>query len=282
MFLSLFTTSFSSLVYTGVAMIGAMPAVYVRHERRKQDKKKKKHPHINLSFYRKKQHNPPSRGGSPCHSRAGSVTPSPTTQSPQQPFPENEDDDIPQEFYVCGRITLLHLVVFSLLIGGIVLIVGLVQLKPGADANANRYYIIGAGVFLLIVGFILIVLRCCILPWRMRRLRQLRKEESGMSAVAVAVNNDAATAPEKTTTTTTTTTTTNEKTDLNGQPLQKETTNNSSVLDKNTVSTDNNPSVSIEMATSLESHDTLQSMKSPSEHDALIKSSTSNHGTSNA
>lgn len=239
-----------------------MPAVAVRHERRKQEKTKKRPHHLYLGT-REKQ-SPPSRPSSPSQSRAGTPTPSPANSPIQSPNETNDDDDIeePQEYYLFGKVPILYVVVVTLLMGGIVLIVGLVQLKPGADANANRYYIIASGCFLLLIGFILTVLRCCILPWRFRRMRRLRKEESAISTVSIGVNNE----------------TTNNKGDQNGQPCRKE--SESTLLDGSTLQTETNRSISIEMATSLGSHDTLQSIKSPSEHDALIKKSPSNLGTS--
>lgn len=61
---------------------------------------------------------------------------------------------------------MLHLVVVSLLLGAILLIVGLVQLKPGADASDHRYALLGSGGVLLIVGAILAGIRCWLLPWQ--------------------------------------------------------------------------------------------------------------------
>ncbi|GFG30213.1 hypothetical protein Cfor_10185, partial [Coptotermes formosanus] len=70
-------------------MIGAMPAVAVRHERRKQEKRGKRPSQLYLSGYGLKHPSPPSRGSSP--------TPSPLQSPP------NQQDDVPQEFYVCGK-----------------------------------------------------------------------------------------------------------------------------------------------------------------------------------
>lgn len=66
--------------------------------------------------------------------------------------------------------SVLHVVVVSLLLGAILVIVGLVQLTPNADASQHRYLLLGAGGTLLIVGILLAVLRCFLLPWRERRL----------------------------------------------------------------------------------------------------------------
>lgn len=87
--------------------------------------------------------------------------------------------------------SVLHLVVVSLLLGAILLIVGLVQLTPNADANQHRYYLMAIGGFLMILGLVLTALRCCLLPWHMRRRRRLqllqheRKDESQVSALGV-------------------------------------------------------------------------------------------------
>ena len=64
---------------------------------------------------------------------------------------------------------MLHVVVVSLLLGAILVIVGLVQLTPGADASQHRYLLLGGGGALLLLGVLLAVLRCCVLPWRARR-----------------------------------------------------------------------------------------------------------------
>ena len=71
-------------------MIGAMPAVAVRHERRKQEKRTKRPSQLYLGGYGLKHPSPPSRGSSP--------TPSPLQSPP------NQNDDPPQEFYVCGKV----------------------------------------------------------------------------------------------------------------------------------------------------------------------------------
>ncbi|XP_066908652.1 uncharacterized protein [Halyomorpha halys] len=126
------------------AMIGAMPAVAVRHERRRQEKRTKRPSLLYLQ--------------SP-HSR--SATPSPLQSPPAS-------HQFPPEIYVCGKVSVLHIVVVSLLLGAVLLIVGLVQLKPGADASQHRYVLLGSGTFLLVVGVVLAIVRCCLLPWKQR------------------------------------------------------------------------------------------------------------------
>ncbi|KAF6199251.1 hypothetical protein GE061_007276 [Apolygus lucorum] len=125
-------------------MIGAMPAVAVRHERRRQEKRNKRPSLLYLQ--------------SP-HSR--SATPSPLQSPPAS-------HQFPPEIYVCGKVSVLHIVVVSLLLGAVLLIVGLVQLKPGADASQHRYMLLGSGAFLVVVGIALAVVRCCLLPWKGR------------------------------------------------------------------------------------------------------------------
>lgn len=57
------------------------------------------------------------------------------------------------------KINALHVVVGSLLFGGIMLIVGLVQLAPGAEAAQNSTALIGVGCSLLSIGVLLSHLR---------------------------------------------------------------------------------------------------------------------------
>jgi hypothetical protein len=71
-------------------------------------------------------------------------------------------------------VSILHIVVVSLLLGAILLIVGLVQLTPNADANQHRYYLMAIGGFHMILGLVFTALRCCLLPWHMRRRRRLQ------------------------------------------------------------------------------------------------------------
>ena len=85
-------------------MIGAMPAVAVRHERRKQEKRNKRPSQLYLAGYGLKHPSPPSRGSSP--------TPSPLQSPP------NQHDELPQEFYVCGKVyDPLHSAIISLYLG---------------------------------------------------------------------------------------------------------------------------------------------------------------------
>ncbi|XP_031365168.1 uncharacterized protein LOC102679731 isoform X3 [Apis dorsata] len=57
------------------------------------------------------------------------------------------------------RVNSLHVVVGSLLLGAVVLVVGLVQLAPGAEAAQNSTALIVVGCSLLVVGVFLAPLR---------------------------------------------------------------------------------------------------------------------------
>ncbi|KAK4323133.1 hypothetical protein Pmani_006135 [Petrolisthes manimaculis] len=62
--------------------------------------------------------------------------------------------------YLCGRVSLLHVSVVCVLLGITLLVVGLVQLAPGAGTAVNKYAIIGAGSGFLGLGFLLLILLC--------------------------------------------------------------------------------------------------------------------------
>ncbi|XP_043286024.1 uncharacterized protein [Venturia canescens] len=68
------------------------------------------------------------------------------------------DKDQP-EYFFCGKVNSLHVVVGSLLFGSVILVVGLVQLAPGAEAAQNSTALIGAGCALLSLGALLAQLR---------------------------------------------------------------------------------------------------------------------------
>lgn len=95
---------------------------------------------------------------------------SPTgSPSPLHPHRANA---LHSELYVCGKVAALHAVVGSLLLGIVVLVVGLVQLSPGAEAAQHRYYLMGAGAALVGVGILGAVLRCFCLHWYNRKMRE--------------------------------------------------------------------------------------------------------------
>ncbi|XP_076299291.1 uncharacterized protein LOC143218152 isoform X2 [Lasioglossum baleicum] len=121
-------------------MIGAMPAVAVRHERKRQEKRLKRPSQLYLGA----QWMPPPQGSPP--------TPS--------PHGHNSHLDPLPELYLCGKISGLHLVVVCLLLGAVVLVVGLVQLVPGATTTDHRLALLIGGTLLLFCGIILATIRC--------------------------------------------------------------------------------------------------------------------------
>ncbi|XP_012251040.1 uncharacterized protein LOC105683184 isoform X2 [Athalia rosae] len=124
-------------------MIGAMPAVAVRHERRRQEKRLKRPSQLYLGG----QWMPPPPG-------------SPPTPSPHGP--NSHLDPLP-ELYLCGKISALHAVVVCLLLGAVILVVGLVQLAPGATTTDHRLVLLVAGAALLLLGIALAGVRCYVL-----------------------------------------------------------------------------------------------------------------------
>ncbi|XP_018347289.1 PREDICTED: uncharacterized protein LOC108751551 [Trachymyrmex septentrionalis] len=67
--------------------------------------------------------------------------------------------ELPNLYEISG----LHAVVVCLLLGAVVLVVGLVQLVPGATTTNHRLALLVAGAALLILGFILAGVRCYVL-----------------------------------------------------------------------------------------------------------------------
>lgn len=63
-----------------------------------------------------------------------------------------------------------------MLAGAVTLFVGLVQLKPGAEASQYRYILIGSGLLSTLLGTLLAVIRCCLLPWVAKRRDQQRHD----------------------------------------------------------------------------------------------------------
>ncbi|XP_022830501.1 uncharacterized protein LOC111359274 isoform X3 [Spodoptera litura] len=94
--------------------------------------------------------------------------------------PSPDHHRLRNELYVCGKyaqVAALHAVVGSLLLGIVVLVVGLVQLSPGAEAAQHRYYLMGAGAALVGAGILGAVLRCICLHWYNRKFRQDNEED---------------------------------------------------------------------------------------------------------
>ncbi|XP_038212287.1 uncharacterized protein LOC119832656 isoform X1 [Zerene cesonia] len=130
---------------TAKKMIGAMPAVAVRHERRRAEK----------------------RGGG---GRRPSQLPLQLGRGLEEATP-SPDHRFRHELYFCRKTAFLHAVVGSLLLGIVVLVVGLVQLSPGAEAAQHRYYLMGAGAALIGAGILGAVLRCVCIHWYNRKYR---------------------------------------------------------------------------------------------------------------
>ncbi|XP_039299838.1 uncharacterized protein LOC111050180 [Nilaparvata lugens] len=150
-----------------LSMIGAMPAVAVRHERRRQEKRTKRPSLLYLQ-------SPPSR----------SPTPSPLQSPPALSGHCAGGQGPPPEVYVCGKVSVLHIVVVSLLLGAVLLIVGLVQLKPRADASQHRFVLLGSGAFLMLFGIVLAIVRCCVLPWAIRKRHQRHHAAAATAAAS--------------------------------------------------------------------------------------------------
>lgn len=74
------------------------------------------------------------------------------------------------------QISLLHLAVITMLCGAVTLFIGLVQLKPGAEASQYRYILIGCGLGATLLGIAVAILRCCLLPIVARK-RERRRDE---------------------------------------------------------------------------------------------------------
>ena len=147
-------------------MIGAMPAVAVRHERRKgKNKKKDKSNRPNHLLLKPHVNKGQTDGLSPCGSHAPSANPS------RQGSPTGHGGDLPDGlesggsvhygdecFY--GKVSLLHFIVFFFLGGLTVLIVGAVQFKKEAGLSNLRYDFLVAGGILVAIGCLLLVVKC--------------------------------------------------------------------------------------------------------------------------
>ncbi|XP_076384267.1 uncharacterized protein LOC143262240 [Megalopta genalis] len=107
-----------------------------------------------------------------------------TSSQPGSPLTDSEAvlallDNEPPEYYFCGKVNALHVVVGSLLLGAVVLVVGLVQLAPGAEAAQNSTSLIVAGCILLSVGVFLATVRAlCI-----KRQKSGHKDETHQRSV---------------------------------------------------------------------------------------------------
>ena len=156
-------------------MIGAMPAVAVRHERRKNKTKDKSNrpSRLLLKPYNVQQGDGQSSGGamspmgshahSQAASRAGSRAGSPTHTAQNGSGVTTAADTIyvrygDECFY--NKLSLLHFIIFFLLGGLTVLVVGAVQFKREAGLSYLRYHFLVAGAVLVLVGIVLLVIKC--------------------------------------------------------------------------------------------------------------------------
>ncbi|KAF0311642.1 hypothetical protein FJT64_017585 [Amphibalanus amphitrite] len=131
-------------------MIGAMPAIAVRHQRGHQaksdDKTRLGRPSTLMIDHR------PGHSGALSPSRL-STTASPAAPEPPQPC--SWDCGM-----LCGRLSLLHVIVVLVLLGITLLVVGLVQLAPDAAMGPHKLPLIGTGAGLLLLGFTCLVCMC--------------------------------------------------------------------------------------------------------------------------
>lgn len=137
-----------------------MPAVAVRHERRKNKKTDKSNrpnrlllkPHVNKGEL--------SPGGG---SHAPSVNPSrqgsPTHQHDATDAMGGEEPRYGDECFY-GKVSLLHFIIFFFLGGLTVLIVGAVQFKKEAGLSSLRYHFLVIGGILVAFGLLLLVVKC--------------------------------------------------------------------------------------------------------------------------
>ncbi|XP_063534367.1 uncharacterized protein LOC134744478 isoform X2 [Cydia strobilella] len=138
-------------------MIGAMPAVAVRHERRRNEKRGGGRRPSQL----------PLQLGRPGE---GEPTPSP-------------DHHRPLAEVVCSKLLALHFVVGTLLLGIVIMVVGVVQLSPGAEAAQHRYYLMGTGAILMSAGVLGCALRCIFLHWH-KKYREEHREPAHKNGVS--------------------------------------------------------------------------------------------------
>nr|XP_045587988.1 uncharacterized protein LOC123749886 isoform X4 [Procambarus clarkii] len=179
-----------------VRMIGAMPAVAVRQQQRRHVKQEElKHRPTTLTidasagFPAERAFGVRPQGGRrglPTPVRSPKASPRTTPQASPAASPKQSPVISPKtqqkqsgthgcghrcvHGYLCGRVSLLHISVVCVLLGIILLVVGLVQLAPGAatvfdsglppGSEINKYAIIGAGTGFLGLGFLLLIVLC--------------------------------------------------------------------------------------------------------------------------
>ncbi|KAK2717252.1 uncharacterized protein LOC136039525 [Artemia franciscana] len=166
-------------------MFGAMQAVAVRQERRKQEKKRTGRPAklqiqndeegtgsvYNLVVDDSPHDSPRQSPKVRTLSHDSSLPPTPVAvTSPQAVVGavtstnsftslQIQPSDTSLDFCCRGYFPLLHLIIVSFLVGITLLIVGLVQFKPGAESSERKFSIVGASAGCLLVGFLLLGIR---------------------------------------------------------------------------------------------------------------------------
>ncbi|XP_063618997.1 uncharacterized protein LOC134791772 [Cydia splendana] len=64
------------------------------------------------------------------------------------------------------------------------MVVGVVQLSPGAEAAQHRYYLMGTGAVLMSAGVLGCVLRCIFLHWHKKYYREDHREPAHKNGVS--------------------------------------------------------------------------------------------------
>jgi len=133
-------------------MIGAMPAIAVRHQRghhaKIDDKARLGRPSTLLIDHR------PGHSSALSPSRL-STAGTPAPGGPEPPQPCSWDCGM-----FCGRVSLLHVIVVLLLLGITLLVVGLVQLAPDAALGTHKLTLICTGAGMLLLGSTCLVCMC--------------------------------------------------------------------------------------------------------------------------
>ncbi|XP_061712883.1 uncharacterized protein LOC133521819 isoform X1 [Cydia pomonella] len=99
-----------------------------------------------------------------------------------EPTP-SPDHHRPLAEVICSKLLALHFVVGTLLLGIVIMVVGVVQLSPGAEAAQHRYYLMGTGAVLMSAGVLGCVLRCIFLHWH-KKYREDHREPAHKNGVS--------------------------------------------------------------------------------------------------
>ncbi|KAL7642139.1 UNVERIFIED_CONTAM: hypothetical protein RMT77_006699 [Armadillidium vulgare] len=175
-------------------MVGAMPAVAVRQQRKhiRHEEHKQRPSTLTIDQGQHQAGGPTplkSPRTSPHHSPAHSQRASPITSPKGMPHKQLKQlarsQKQPQTCvngYLFGRISLLHVSVICVFLGITLLVVGLVQLAPGAryefcNTEMNKYAIIGSGTGFLALGFLILIMLCAC----QKRSHKKRRHQKGQS-----------------------------------------------------------------------------------------------------